>query len=536
MYTQTLSDGEIQHDLFGTSRNGIGTDVTVQTLDLASLATSRVGQTTEDLGGLTGTELERGGRLGLERGDGTAKLEGSLELVEVGGLVNQLLHPCGRSLDLADHVCELETDDRVVDQSLAKGLTLVGVLDGLLVADTGEADALANDTHALVVEVGHDDLEALVDLAENVLDRDLDVLECDVGRSGGPDTLAVHAAGGDTWTALDEQNSDAVHSRSSIARSDSGCEVICPDSVGDPLLLTVDNVVLAILGQLGLALECGDIGTTIGLGHSKTDTLVTRENLVGDLGGKGILTEDQDWRGGDTETSDDVPDETSTAGSAELVNDDLLVETVPVLGVDRGNRVLGETLLVKHAHETGKITALAHHLVDLWRDHLGLFPFVAEWLDVLVNKGTDLVSESDVGLVVVRGWHALVPWWIGIWDHVTPWLVLVWLLSFDLDILGSLDNLGSGVVLLWLGVERADLQLALVLVEDGLVVVFPELGGSVLSSNSGQNCCGSFALAGCRAPTDWTCQRKGMVRTLFTSGMLILELGKIVNVVVDNDE
>lgn len=61
---------------------------------------------------------------------------------------------------------ELEADDGVVDELLAEGLALVGVLDGFLVADAGEADALDDDAHALVVEVRHDDcgLERLAGL------------------------------------------------------------------------------------------------------------------------------------------------------------------------------------------------------------------------------------------------------------------------------------------------------------------------------------------------------------------------------------
>ena len=93
---------------------------------------------------------------------------------------------------------EFHADDGVVDEFLAEGLALVCVLHGFFVADTREAQALDDDADALVVEVGHDDLEPLVLLADQVLDWDLDVFEGDVGGAAGPDTLAVHAAGADT--------------------------------------------------------------------------------------------------------------------------------------------------------------------------------------------------------------------------------------------------------------------------------------------------------------------------------------------------
>ena len=44
----------------------------------------------------------------------------------------------------------------------------------------------------LFVAYRHDDLEALVHLANDVFDGDLDVLKCNVCCSTAPNTLAVH--------------------------------------------------------------------------------------------------------------------------------------------------------------------------------------------------------------------------------------------------------------------------------------------------------------------------------------------------------
>jgi hypothetical protein len=43
-----------------------------------------------------------------------------------------------RGLDLPGHVGQLLADDRLIDQPLSKGLSLLGVLDGLLWADVRE--------------------------------------------------------------------------------------------------------------------------------------------------------------------------------------------------------------------------------------------------------------------------------------------------------------------------------------------------------------------------------------------------------------
>lgn len=59
-------------------------------------------------------------------------------------------------------MCELETDDWVLDQFFAEGAAFVGIFDGFFVADTGEAEALDNDTYTFMVEVCHDDYRLLV--------------------------------------------------------------------------------------------------------------------------------------------------------------------------------------------------------------------------------------------------------------------------------------------------------------------------------------------------------------------------------------
>ena len=78
---------------------------------------------------------------------------------------------------------QLESDDWVVYQLLPKCLPLIGVFYTFLKADSGETQALDDNADTLVVEVGHDDFEALVLLANEVFNWDLDVLERDVGCS-----------------------------------------------------------------------------------------------------------------------------------------------------------------------------------------------------------------------------------------------------------------------------------------------------------------------------------------------------------------
>ena len=68
---------------------------------------------------------------------------------------------------------ELETNDRVVYQFLAKCATLVCVLYTFLVADTGETETLDNYTNSLMVEVCHDDYGIISRFSKTALRRNI---------------------------------------------------------------------------------------------------------------------------------------------------------------------------------------------------------------------------------------------------------------------------------------------------------------------------------------------------------------------------
>lgn len=93
----------------------------------------------------------------------------------------------------------------------------------------------------------------------------------------------------------------------------------------------------------------------------------------------------------------------------------------------------------------------------------------------------------------------------------------------------NLDWLRCGLGL-WLGlaVEGADHELLLVLLQDGLVVVLPELLGSVLSGNTLEDYCMSVAIFFCSVyPL--------LPLTLLSTRVLIGELSDIVDIFVNDD-
>jgi hypothetical protein len=262
VYTQRLPDTQVEHDFFRSTRNSVSPDISVQPLDLCALSTTAVTQTAENLTCFPSTELESCGALRLQTGNSATELQHGLHLIHLLALVDEVLHPVVACLDLACHMRKLEANDGVIDEALAESPALVRVLDALFVADTSEAQTLNDDADTLMVEVCHDDLESLVLFADEVLDGNLDVLEGNIGSTAAPYTLAVHLASGNTTSAaLDQEHRHAVHALS--ARADSGCEVVGPNTVGDPLLLAVYDVVFAVFGELGFAGEVRDVATGI---------------------------------------------------------------------------------------------------------------------------------------------------------------------------------------------------------------------------------------------------------------------------------
>lgn len=87
-----------------------------------------------------------------------------------------------------------------------------------------------------MVEVAENDMDTLVLLAKQVFNGNLDVIKGDVGGTSGRRVRGLDSLGLDTLATLNEQHAEA------LASVDTSDEVIAEDTVGDPLLGTVDNL------------------------------------------------------------------------------------------------------------------------------------------------------------------------------------------------------------------------------------------------------------------------------------------------------
>lgn len=89
---------------------------------------------------------------------------------------------------------------------------------------------------SLVVKVAQDDVDALVLLAEEVLDGDLDVVKRDVGGTSGSRVRSLDGLRLNALAALDQEDAET------LARVDARDEVVAEDAVRDPLLGSVDDL------------------------------------------------------------------------------------------------------------------------------------------------------------------------------------------------------------------------------------------------------------------------------------------------------
>merc|ERR1719511_43804 len=118
-----------------------------------------------------------------------------------------------------------------------------------------------------MIEILHDVLEAFVLLANQVTLWHVDVVKRDVCGAGRPHSGALHLARREAWHAtLDELEAQTPHAWAAGAASNG--EVVSEDAVRDPLLLSVQDVVVAL--ELGSAPEVGDVTACSWLRDAKT--------------------------------------------------------------------------------------------------------------------------------------------------------------------------------------------------------------------------------------------------------------------------
>src|SRR5436190_9003631 len=255
---------DVEHDLVRTGTDPIQAHVAPDPLDSVLL---HVAGAAVDLDALVG-DLDRDARsvqLGhRDLADGVLAV-----LVAPGGRVDHL----PRALDLRRHLGELVADHLELADLAAERGALLGVLQRTVEARLGAGDAAGGADQALALELPHDVVEALADLAEDRGRRDPDVLECQQRR-----VARVHAELLELLLADDagevhrhEEQREAVVTGLRVGLRDEHDHVGAV-AVGDVGLRAVDDVVVAVAYRARL--DAGHIGAGVGLGDTEAEDLL----------------------------------------------------------------------------------------------------------------------------------------------------------------------------------------------------------------------------------------------------------------------
>lgn len=133
---------------------------------------------------------------------------------------------------------------------MAGGRQLLGAAGGR--PEVSWHKGLTSHGPSLVVEVAEDDVDALVLLAEQVLDGHLDVVKGDEAGAGGGRVGRLDGLGLDAVAAGDEEHAEG------IGGADAGDEVVAPGAVCDPLFGAVDDLTgLRVSGTAGREADGG---------------------------------------------------------------------------------------------------------------------------------------------------------------------------------------------------------------------------------------------------------------------------------------
>ncbi len=141
-----------------------------------------------------------------------------------------------------------------------------------------DADRAAGQHDALVVEAGHQHIDALALLAEHVLERHLAILEHQFAgiRPAHAELVELLRGGKSVETLLDQEGRDAARARIRIGLGvDDQRRGIRP--VGDPHLVAVEDV--AVVALFGPELHRHDVGAGARFAHRKRTDMLARKQF-----------------------------------------------------------------------------------------------------------------------------------------------------------------------------------------------------------------------------------------------------------------
>mmetsp|Transcript_42659 Transcript_42659/g.99434 ORF Transcript_42659/g.99434 Transcript_42659/m.99434 type:complete len:288 (+) Transcript_42659:752-1615(+) len=247
-----------------------------------------------------------------------------------------------------------------------------------------------------MVEVLHDDTEALVLLSDQIGHGNFDLIELYISRAAGPDALAVHPLGHDPWhrIPLEQQHRHPSHPLST--RPHSASEVVREDPIGDPLLVAVHDVEIPLSDGGGL--DGCHVAASGWLCDVQRDDLPPHEAVRRHALLHLLRAEVQHGRQANLEPLDEAPQDASAAAPGKLVHEDELMEVVQVLWSLLGHKIEGTRMGPHHHWQQTSLCTLHVRLPGHCLVHL---PLAHEGHDVLFHEAPTPGAPRLVRLLVV---------------------------------------------------------------------------------------------------------------------------------------
>eukprot|EP01137_Pigoraptor_chileana_P023982 Opistho-2@91182 len=279
--------------------------------------------------------------------------DGGLNLIVVRPAIHigaQRVSNALRGVCTQGHFGKLLADEAVLADLVPKLHAPVGVVGGLGDQRLHRSGERSAHPKASVVQNVHGNLEAAADIANDILDGDLDVLKVDLGRIGA---LNAHLLFGCTVCntakrSLDDEGSDLVALLARLGinnlRLRKHGEDLGDATVGDPNLAAVEHKVLAIGAQNGARADRVCIGSTAGLSERKSGKLLSTGKLGKILLLLGVVACNED-----TLESDRLMRAQCDANSEIVCANDLHETSISGVGEAKTTEVLGH-LQAKRAH------------------------------------------------------------------------------------------------------------------------------------------------------------------------------------------
>mmetsp|Transcript_5785 Transcript_5785/g.11882 ORF Transcript_5785/g.11882 Transcript_5785/m.11882 type:complete len:227 (-) Transcript_5785:1565-2245(-) len=195
----------INEDILAATKNAsklVGTHKALHVLAHATLGDTTP---TKDLYSHVTHIVSDAGRLIFKKADLASKLGGHISVWHIAHAIGDAFAPCGDRFNTRDHFAKLLAHNRLGNQRLSKGLSLLGPAQALINHSAGAGNDVCTDHPALVHKIVHGEQEAHVLGSNEVFLGYLDILKGNVCSTSRGGVGRLDFLGFKTFAALNEE-------------------------------------------------------------------------------------------------------------------------------------------------------------------------------------------------------------------------------------------------------------------------------------------------------------------------------------------